>query len=380
MEDYLNKVVPADVFNSAKLNHKTDIETQDATQDVLRRAREQHKIFRSIPSPSEQKRLELRLKKLLNPDVVDIPVTAPIPNIPEEIERLLEKPTEDRTEAEKRTAVEFAERIIGRTNEILDFSVLQKGIDTGRAVGRIAWRNGEGGEATGFLIGHDLMMTNYHVFLVPEMTTQFQFELEYETGIATPLTCAFDASSFFYSDEKLDVAIVKIRVNDLDKDRLAAIKPIKLDKGLGKILKDDPVSIIHHPKGRKKSVTMHIGVMTHLADPEPDDPPETEYHSCKYSSDTEPGSSGSPVFSKNWNMVALHRKAIPKRIDGRVLNLRGRPIPGNIEDHKADIWWDSNLGTRVSYIVDSLSEITLEDNGFDNIRRSLIQYWNDPLA
>ncbi|MEM6724996.1 MAG: serine protease, partial [Bacteroidota bacterium] len=81
--------------------------------------------------------------------------------------------------------------------------------------------------------------------------------------------------------------------------------------------KDDPVSIIQHPKGEYKQVAMSDNLVT-----------EISTKSIEYRTDTLPGSSGSPVLNYDWQVVGLHRGSP-----------RGK---------------DANIATRIDFILGEL--------------------------
>lgn len=74
-------------------------------------------------------------------------------------------------------------------------------------------------------------------------------------------------------------------------------------KGIFQCLLQDPetvtrgerVNIIQHPRGRLKELSLHDNKVTYVYD-----------KVIRYTTDTEPGSSGSPVFNNQWDLVALH--------------------------------------------------------------------------
>jgi V8-like Glu-specific endopeptidase len=57
----------------------------------------------------------------------------------------------------------------------------------------------------------------------------------------------------------------------------------------------DRVNIIQHPNGLPKQISFYSNVVVFAA-----------ANRIQYLTDTEPGSSGSPVFDRHWNVVALH--------------------------------------------------------------------------
>lgn len=68
----------------------------------------------------------------------------------------------------------------------------------------------------------------------------------------------------------------------------------------GKILEGEYVSIIQHPNGGPKAVTVRENKVSSIFD-----------DFVHYLTDTEPGSSGSPVFNDQWVVVALHHSGVP---------------------------------------------------------------------
>lgn len=58
------------------------------------------------------------------------------------------------------------------------------------------------------------------------------------------------------------------------------------------------VNIIQHPQGRRKEVALQDNNLTNIYS-----------ERVRYTTDTEPGSSGSPVFDNSWDLIALHHAA-----------------------------------------------------------------------
>lgn len=72
-----------------------------------------------------------------------------------------------------------------------------------------------------------------------------------------------------------------------------------------------------------------------------------------YHTDTAPGSSGSPVFNDQWEVVGLHHSGVPKTdAQGRYLTKDGRVWTRAMGEHRID--WVANEGARISRIVASL--------------------------
>ena len=76
-----------------------------------------------------------------------------------------------------------------------------------------------------------------------------------------------------------------------------------------------------------------------------------------YRSDTERGSSGAPVFNDQFDVVALHHKAVPAYDqNGERLARDGRVwTPDQGED---ELQWVANEGVRISAIFKALDRLT----------------------
>jgi hypothetical protein len=80
----------------------------------------------------------------------------------------------------------------------------------------------------------------------------------------------------------------------------------------------------------------------------------------QYQTDTEPGSSGSPVYNDQWEVTALHHSGVPRTDDqGRILRRDGRIWQGGDGDDAID--WISNEGVRISAILKHLATLPLND-------------------
>jgi hypothetical protein len=114
----------------------------------------------------------------------------------------------------------------------------------------------------------------------------------------------------------------------------------------GKILCGYPVNIIQHPEGDYKQIVLSNNKVLNLVE-----------HSFLYEADTLPGSSGAPVFSRQWELVALHRRGVPCVIDGAIVTRGGQAWHEGIPE--SEIRWIGNEGTRVSSLVQHLQKVPL---------------------
>jgi endonuclease G len=199
------------------------------------------------------------------------------------------------------------EKIIGSKDNLLTISWLEKALHASRAVCRVVRANQESG--TGFLTQDGYLFTNHHVLESEADAEGATIEFNYEvglTGTVKPLTTyKLDKSDFTTSPVgQFDFTRVKVIDN--------ADKPLK-DWGYLEFETNalpqigEPVTIIQHPSGGDKRIALRANEVVQQ---------QSQY--LYYTTDTEPGSSGSPVFNKDWKVVALHHAA--KKIDGRDAN------------------------------------------------------------
>ncbi|KQY95538.1 MULTISPECIES: DNA/RNA non-specific endonuclease [unclassified Brevundimonas] len=249
-------------------------------------------------------------------------------------------------EGGRKASLSELERTIG-SDDLVDLNYLLRGLDAARPVGRITILDGGGralGDATGFLITPNLLLTNQHV--LPDMAaaaaSRVDFDCELDRlGFPRPTTTfAFDPGRFFVVDPALDMALVAVRARPLKGDaRLSDFGWLRLSPEVGKINVGEAITIIQHPNGRTKQVALRENRLLDI----------TADH-LTYESDTAPGSSGAPVFNDSWQVVALHHSGVPRKdAQGRWLLQNGRPATDDDDD--ADIDWIANEGVRASRIA-----------------------------
>jgi trypsin-like peptidase/effector-associated domain 1 (EAD1)-containing protein len=197
-----------------------------------------------------------------------------------------------------------------------------------------------GGGGTGILVANDLVLTNHHVVkplladaaLVPRARCVFDFKLlndgrQISSGREVALHASWHVASRPHSPEDtrrnggepaadaLDYAVVKLAepVGDQARGPQGASDPASPVRGWGTLATaapivavNDPVIILQHPllQGRRvqEPVQMAIGVV--LQSPFPD-------RRLRHNARTLSGSSGSPCFNSDLEMVALHHAGDP---------------------------------------------------------------------
>ncbi|GHG94113.1 endonuclease [Streptomyces rubradiris] len=246
------------------------------------------------------------------------------------------------------------ERLMGRNN-LTGVAFLEGGYLAARSVGRISVRAPEGGHhGTGFLVSPSLLLTNNHVLRSPEEAGHAVVEFDFQAGLdghpLVPVTFRIDPHGFFATDRELDFTVVAVAEHNQEGARLADFGWLPLDGAQGKAILGEFVNIIQHPNGEPKQLALRENQIVDLLD-----------RFVHYVTDTAPGSSGSPVFNDQWEVVALHHSAVPETgPDGLPLATDGTPWRPGMGEHR--LAWKANEGVRVSRVLQALSRLTLTGN------------------
>ncbi|MFF3851365.1 trypsin-like peptidase domain-containing protein [Streptomyces sp. NPDC002328] len=255
--------------------------------------------------------------------------------------------------AEPLAATAAYERILGVSRDLQAWSFLPRGARAARTVARISVRD-NGRElpvGTGFLVSPGLLLTNHHVLSDAEDArrcfVEFDAQVTVDNTPQPPTRLELDPDAFFAADERLDFALVLVAPGP-------DLRPVgetfgwnRLSVQMGKLVIGEPVNVIGHPMGRLKEIAVRDNTLQVRLD-----------DFLHYTTDTEPGNSGSPVFNDQWEVVALHHSGVPRTdAQGRVLRRDGQLWrPGDGDDA---IDWVSNEGVRISSILKHLAALPL---------------------
>lgn len=245
------------------------------------------------------------------------------------------------------------ERYVGN-NDLVSVNYFEVGLKRARSVGRLSYFDNiemKPAVATGFLISPDLVVTNRHVFPSLDAFKDGKIEFDYRYDIngseMTKIVFALDPAKFYYSNEELDLCLIGVR--DKDNTGQHSIRErgfLVLNKKIGKAGVGDFATIIQHPEGHYQQISLRENEILDISRPD----------ALIYESDTARGSSGSPVFNDQWQVIALHSAGVSKKNEaGQYLDEDDQviePIEGRIDSDR--IVWLSNRGTRVSAIMDHL--------------------------
>jgi endonuclease G, mitochondrial len=253
----------------------------------------------------------------------------------------------------KESFVDAFERYMG-DNDLLPVNYLEIGFQKSKSIGRLTYFDLEANEpavATGFLISPDLVMTNRHVFPEVNLFRDAQVEFNYQYNIhgkeARKIIFELKPDKFFYSNQELDFAVIGIHSKDTSgKVDVLQMGYLVLNKEPGKAGEGDFASIIQHPDGKLKQIALRENKIVDISLPD----------ALIYMSDTSRGSSGSPVFNDQWQVIALHSAGVPKKDDqGNFLDKDNniiQPANGKVDGDR--IVWLNNRGIRISAIINHL--------------------------
>lgn len=300
--------------------------------------------------------------------------------------------------AESRVAIEdmaYLERIIAESN-LLPVHYLEEGAAVQRAVARVTLKESYSGLpagsgwATGFLVSPSLFMTNNHVIpsesFARKVGMQFNYQLDYNGVPQTVEEYSTNPDDVFYTNASLDFTIVRLNrrcrwifkkllsehedlyygeqdvnypASEYTPDPFGPLPPrpipplprapfqpiprpipfprlgrvcttpgqkwgyIRLNNSISFATRQH-VNIIQHPSGRRKEVALQKNTITNIYT-----------NRLRYETDTEPGSSGSPVFNNAWDLITIHHAGGERR-NGVWINNEGMrmdKIIANLRSH-----------------------------------------------
>lgn len=263
------------------------------------------------------------------------------------------------------------ERILNKNN-LMSINYLERGLRVSQSVARIRIRSAQGrtlGFGTGFMVSPRLLMTNNHVLSSRNEAAFSHCEFNFQddlTGRPIP-TSVFDLEPdlFFETDRALDFTLVAVkeraRSGSGDLSELQFFGWNRLIEDEGKAILGEFLNIIQHPNGEPKQLALRENEFIDLLD-----------NFLHYQTDTAPGSSGSPVFNDQWEIVGLHHSGVPRKdANGRILTRDGSIWRQSMGEHKID--WIANEGIRVSRLVKHIRNLAINDAQRRRLRTDLLE-------
>ncbi len=210
-------------------------------------------------------------------------------------------------------------QIIAGVPTLRDVRFLGLGLERAKSVCRIDANFGAfHHDGTGFRVGKSTVLTNHHVVFDEKGTNaaaiSVQLVFRHELGLDGKMrTDTINVN--------VDPATMRGNMTD-DWALLTVLDPmpdvipiLSLGGPIEPLKVDDRVSIIQHPKGLPKKVGLYHNLVRHV-----------DATVVQYWTDTDVGSSGSPVFDENWDVVALHHAAVKKDGEDHGYANQGRSI------------------------------------------------------
>ncbi len=181
------------------------------------------------------------------------------------------------------------EKLTGEASALVPVSYLSLGLVRARAVAKVALAHGSG---SGFLVGENTLVTNHHVLRDPAdaetATAIFDFQRTVEGLDEQQSSLRLRPDLFFATSADDDWTAVRVEGNPNERWGALELRPATVKPG-------ERVNIIQHPGGSYKQMSFFANTVAFVGE-----------NRVQYLTDTLPGSSGSPVFDRAWNVVALH--------------------------------------------------------------------------
>jgi hypothetical protein len=231
--------------------------------------------------------------------------------------------------------------ILQKSNSMLNFgNWLEKAVTVQHAVCRIEIPRQDGGTGfgTGFLVSRDLVMTNFHV-MESVLATEDDPGFKGVKAAANTVTCRFDyrvlsdgsqsAGSVYRlapqwraltslnnppgrepGNDELDCAVLRLArpAGELavgDNPDASGMRrgwvnlPVNGQTAFGP---DSPLFIVQHPQADPIKLALETNSVVGV---------NAAGTRVRYKTNTERGSSGSPCFDQDWNLIALHHSGDP---------------------------------------------------------------------
>jgi endonuclease G, mitochondrial len=247
------------------------------------------------------------------------------------------------------TANRQLERIL-KGNDLTDVTYLMRGLMVARSVCRVVIRQQGRVSAygTGFLVAPGVVMTNEHVLSRPAEVASSVIDLDYERDVdgneRRPARFALASQPEPIIERSLDFTLAAVSPIADSGQRLADYGWLKLDGQPGKAFIGEYLTIVQHPGGEPKQICVRENKLLRYEENSP---------YLWYQTDTIGGSSGSPVFNNDWEVVGLHHSSVPrtKLHKGKQtwFAINGEPWTSDMGDDRID--WLANEGIRISRII-----------------------------
>ena len=243
-----------------------------------------------------------------------------------------------------------AERIQGKTTDFVGVSFIELAKAASSTVARVVYRDSKDPIGSGFMISDRLFLTNNHVIQNIEDANnsliEFNYELDYDERPKSIARFSLDPDVLFLTspESDLDFTIVAVGSRVSGQSDLYDFGYCPLLDTDDKHVLSEFVNIIQHPEGDYKQLVIRENRLVARTD-----------DFLHYMTDTQAGSSGSPVFNDQWEVIALHHWGEPTTL---------------LAPNGSKLRRDVNEGIRISRIV---SDIRYRIDGVNEKQHSLIK-------
>lgn len=192
---------------------------------------------------------------------------------------------------------------------------------------------GDGG-GTGWLLAPDLMVTALHVLEArepgdPELRREDRDAQVAGAEIHLDLDDSLEGGHRLTArrleawDRRLDVAVLRL-AEPVSGRELPPLHTARIEIFDSTLLH---LNIVQHPAGKEKRIAIRENIAL-----------SANEHEIRYTTDTDRGSSGSPVFDDHWRVVALHRSA--RNLEDHAFNVgvQMSAVRSWLEAHHRDLW------------------------------------------
>ena len=157
---------------------------------------------------------------------------------------------------------------------------------------------------TGFLVSPWLLLTNHHVLEGPDDATGAHAVFRYVADDRNRITAAqeglFAPERCFVTSgiDDLDYTLVALAPMADGRAPGAVLSALPMRGAARRVVRDQPVNIIQHPQGRPREIAIRNNRLIGF-----------DQRYLSYETDSEPGSSGSPVLDDDWELIGLHSRS-----------------------------------------------------------------------
>jgi V8-like Glu-specific endopeptidase len=218
------------------------------------------------------------------------------------------------------TDQEVVEKIFGE-NTLRPIAFLARALEVSRSVAYVSVSSeGKRWSGTGFMVAPTLVMTNNHVISdagqLPGVIVRFNYQQDLLGHDLETKDYPAASNGLFHTNKTLDYTLFEVQGDPGTKEAWGYLPLQPRD-----LRPDQRINIIQHPGGQPKQLSMQNNLVEYIGG-----------NVLQYVTSTLPGSSGSPIFNDQWQVVGLHHSGglIAEPTTGRYFNRNEGIVMSNI--------------------------------------------------